>query len=40
METVSSHLDVIDKETKQFLENKTMPKTSRFHFKVSSEWEK
>ena len=29
METVSSHLDVIDKETKQFLENKTMPKTLR-----------
>ena len=30
METVSSHLDVIDKETKQFLENKTMPKTLRW----------
>ena len=40
METVSSHLDVIDKETKQLLENKAMPKTSWFHFKVSSEWEK
>ena len=40
METVSSHLDVIEEETKQFLENKTMPKTSTFPFKVSSEWEK